>query len=44
MTHILLKIPEEYQNIVEIIEEKLDGYDNPLTIESIHNKLLVKYD
>ena len=44
MTHVLLKLPEEYQTIVEILEKKIDDEENPLTIERIRDKLLVKYD
>ena len=42
MTHILLNLPEEYQTIVEILEKKIDDKENPLTIERICDKLLVK--
>ena len=44
ITHILLNLPEEYQTIVEILEEKLDDKDDPLTIERIRDKFLVKFD
>ena len=44
MTHILLNLPEEYGTIVEIIEDKLDEKDHPITTERIHNKILVKFD
>ena len=44
MTHILLNLPEEYQTIVENIEDKLYDKDNPLTIESIRDKILVNFD
>ena len=44
MTHILLNLPEEYQTIVEILEEKLHDKDDPLTIERIRDKLSVKFD
>ena len=43
MTHILSNLPEEYQNIVETIEYKLDYEENPLAIDRIHDKLSVKY-
>ena len=44
MTRILLKLTEEYQTIIKILEEKLyDKYDL-LTIESIIHKILVKFD
>ena len=44
MTHILLKLPEEYQTIVEILEKKIDDEENPLTIERIRDNIFVKYD
>ena len=43
MTHILSKLSEEYQTIVEILEDVLDDEDNPLTIERICDKLSVKF-
>ena len=42
MTRILANLPEEYQNIVKILEDELDDDDNPLIIERIRDKLLVK--
>ena len=39
MTHILLNLPEEYQNIVEILEDKLDNKDNHLTTDRIRENL-----
>ena len=44
MTHILLNLPAEYQTILEILEDKLDDKDNPLTIERIRDKISVKFD
>ena len=44
MTHILSNLPEEYQAIVEILEDDLDDEDDPLTIERIPDKILVKFD
>ena len=44
MTNILSILPKEYQNIVDILEDKIYDGDNPLTIESIHDKFLVKCD
>ena len=44
MTHILSTLPEEYQNIVQILEDKLYDDDNPVTIKRIRDKLLVKYE
>ena len=32
MTRILSNLPKKYQTIVEIIEDKKDDKDNPLTI------------
>ena len=43
MTHILSNLPEEYQSIVEILEDKLDDKDDHLNIERILEKLLVKF-
>ena len=43
-THIVLNLPKEYQTIVEIREDKIyDKYD-PLTIQRVCDKLLVKFD
>ena len=44
MTHILSNLPEEYQNIVEILEEKLYDKYEPLTIERICDKLSDFFD
>ena len=44
MTHMLLNLPEEYQTIVEIIEDYLDDKNNPLTIERTRDKIFVKLD
>ena len=43
MTHILSKLSEEYQTIVEILEDALDDKFNPLNIERIRDKLLEKF-
>ena len=42
MTNILLNLPEENQITVEILEDRLDDKENPLTIERIRNKVLLK--
>ena len=44
MSHILSKLTEEYQTIVEILEDKLDDDSDFLTIEIIGDKILVEYD
>ena len=44
ITHILLNLPEEYQNNVQILEEKWDDTDDPLTIDIICDKLSVKFE
>ena len=44
MTHILSNLPEEYQIIVESIEEKLYEKYHPLTIERIRDKLSAEID
>ena len=44
MSHILSNLPEEYQTIVEILEYKLDNDSDFVTIERIHDNILVKYD
>ena len=44
MTHILSNLPEEYQNIVEILEYGLDDDSNTLNIKRIRDKLSVKFD
>ena len=38
------QLPEEYQTIIEIIEDKLDDDSDFITIERIRDKILVKYD
>ena len=35
MTHILSNLPEKYQTIVEILEDKLNEEQHPLNIERI---------
>ena len=44
MSHILSDLPEEYQTILEIIEDKLDNDSEFITIERVRDKILVKYD
>ena len=44
MTHIIQNLPEEYQNMVQMIKYRLDDEDNCLTIERIGDKHLIKYD
>ena len=44
MTHILSNLPEEYQTIVEFLEDELYDKYHPLTIERIREKLSVKFD
>ena len=44
MTNILSNLPEEYQTIVEILEEKLDEKYHSLTIDITRNKLSVNFD
>ena len=43
-THILLNLPEEYQTIVEILEDELGYEENILTTKKICDKFSVKYD
>ena len=44
MTNILSNLPEEYQTIVEILEDKLDEKYHSLTIDITRNKLSVNFD
>ena len=44
MTHNLSNLPEAYEKIVENIEDNLDNNNDLLTINSIREKLLVKYN
>ena len=44
MTHILSKLPEKYETIVEILEDKLVDKDKSHNIERIRNKLSSKFD
>ena len=37
-------LPEEYQSIVEILEDKLDDDNDPSTIDMIRKNLSVKFD
>ena len=43
MTHILSNLLDEYQNIVEVLDDGLNYEDNILTIDRICDKILVKY-
>ena len=43
-THILLKLIEQLQNIVEILEDDLHYEDNPLTTNMICDKLSMEYN
>ena len=44
MTHKLPDLPEEYHNIVENIEDKLDYDIDYILIKRICDKVLEKYD
>ena len=44
MSHILSNLPEEYQTIKEILEDKLDYNSEFITIERIRDNILVNYD
>ena len=44
MTHILTNLPEEYKNIFENLEEKLDDKNNMFTVERIRDNLSAKYN
>ena len=44
MIHIISNLPEEYQTIVEILEDKWDDASDFITIERVRDKILVKYD
>ena len=44
MTHILSNLPEEYENIVENLEDKLDENIDMLPIKRIQDKLSAKYN
>ena len=44
MTHILSSLPEEYEIVVENLEEKLDDDIDTLTIEIIWITISTKYD
>ena len=43
MTRILSNLPEEYEKIVENLEEELGEDINPLTTKNICDKFLGKY-
>ena len=44
MPHILSNLPEEYQTILEIIQDKIDDEKYPLNIKRIRDNILVKFD
>ena len=44
MSHILSNLPEEYQTIIEILEDKLDYDSDFITIERIRDKIFLKYE
>ena len=44
MIHVLSNLPEKYEKIVEILEEKSDDGIDMLTIKTIWDKLSAKYD
>ena len=44
ITSIISNLPEEYQTIVEILEDKLDEKEGLLNIEKIHDNLSVKFN
>ena len=44
MTHILSNLTKEYQNNVEILEDKFDYNNTLLNIERINDKFSVKYE
>ena len=44
MTHILSNLPEEYQTIIEGLEDELDDNNYSLTIKMICDNLSVKFD
>ena len=44
ITHILLNLPEKYQTVVEILEDKIDYKDVTLAGKSIRDNLSVKFD
>ena len=44
ITHILSNLPEEYQTIVYLLEDKLDDKDDPLPIERVRDKIPVKFE
>ena len=37
MNHIISNLPEEYKTNVEILEDKLDDKEHPITIERIYS-------
>ena len=44
MTHVLSNLTEEYKNVVETFEKKMDDDINILTMERIRDKLSARYD
>ena len=44
MSHILANLSEEYQTIIEILEDKLDYDSDSITIERIRDKIFLKYE
>ena len=43
MTHILSNLPQEYQTIIDILEDKLYYKYNHLLVQRFRDRLLVKY-
>ena len=44
MIHILNNVPEEYNNLVEMLEDQLGNTTNPLTLEHLRERLRAKYE
>jgi hypothetical protein len=43
MIHILNNLPKEYENLVEVAEQKLDDKSDPLDLEGLKTLLRRKY-
>ena len=44
LIHVMNNLPEEYVNTVEILENRIDSEDDPLSIDELREKLSAKYD
>ena len=44
MIHVLNNLPEEYDNLVEDLEDRIEASNDPLTIKTLRERLRMKYE